>query len=96
MVVAPPSCSQIHVALAPCVPFLKNLVLQPPILCCMGVRIMKETGKTTEDRVAICKCIKEVLARLILYDPTRFPELDKGCGTDLNYPPISRDFDCKK
>ncbi|KAI3719536.1 hypothetical protein L6452_20438 [Arctium lappa] len=96
MVVAPPSCSQINPALAPCVPFLKGLVLQPSIFCCIGIRVIKETGKTTKDRVAICNCAKQLLTRLILYDPKKFPQLDEKCGIELNYPPISKDFDCKK
>ncbi|KVH97287.1 non-specific lipid-transfer protein-like [Cynara cardunculus var. scolymus] len=96
MVVAPPSCRQIIPELVPCVPFFMGLVLQPSILCCTGVRVIKEMGKTTEDRVAICNCAKEILTRLVLYDPKQFPLLDKRCGIDLNYPPISKDFDCKK
>ncbi|KAI3719537.1 hypothetical protein L6452_20439 [Arctium lappa] len=96
MVVAPPTCSQINPALVPCVPFLKGIALEPSIFCCIGTRVIKWRGKTTKDRVAICNCAKQMLTGLIFYDPKRFPQLDEKCGVKLNYPPISKDLDCKK
>ncbi|KAJ0439383.1 putative plant non-specific lipid-transfer protein/Par allergen [Helianthus annuus] len=90
-VLAAPNCALVVPMLAPCIGFMNGQ--EPSNLCCMSVENLTIMGKTKDDRVAMCECIKQV-ARLINYDPKRLPLLPKKCRVNSFFPPIDSEYDC--
>lgn len=92
-VLAAPStnCAWVAPMLAPCYGFVNGQ--EPSRLCCLSVENLNIMGKTKDDRVTICECVKQV-AKLIPYDPTRLPLLPKKCRVNSSFPPVDKEFDC--
>ncbi|XP_021893085.1 non-specific lipid-transfer protein-like [Carica papaya] len=89
-----PSCSQVDVEVAPCLPFLKN-GNGPSSTCCAGVKHINGDIKNKADRQAVCQCLKAALGKIGSYDPNRIPLLPNKCGIpDLILPPIDQNTDC--
>nr|GEV25523.1 non-specific lipid-transfer protein-like [Tanacetum cinerariifolium] len=78
--------------LPPCLGFINGQ--EPSEFCCSSVRNLKDMGKTKDDRVAMCNCVKQV-TRIITYDPKRITLLPKKCGVDSTFPPIDKEYNCK-
>lgn len=93
MVFAAPNCAMVATLLSPCLGFINGQ--EPSSFCCSSVENLKDMGKTKDDRVAICDCVKQTIG-LINYDPKRIPLLPKKCGVDSSFPPVDSSFDCKK
>ncbi|KAI3764357.1 hypothetical protein L2E82_14364 [Cichorium intybus] len=94
MVFAVPSCGRVTSKLTSCLGFINGH--EPTNSCCTSVKSLTGMGKTRDDRVAICNCVKQVMKRLNNYDPKRITLLPKKCGVSLKFPPIDQDYDCKK
>lgn len=88
-----PSCLVVVNDLTPCLDYLKGK--EPTKQCCAGLKDLKAMMKTKDDRVAVCKCTKDVL-KSFTYDPKIIPALPKKCGVDLVLPPIDKKYDCTK
>ncbi|KAI3743974.1 hypothetical protein L1987_57046 [Smallanthus sonchifolius] len=88
-----PNCVWVAPMLAPCLGFINGQ--EPSNLCCMSVENINIMGRTKDDRVAICECVKQV-ARLITFDPHRIPLLPKKCRVNSSFPPVDKDYDCGK
>ncbi|KAL7604807.1 non-specific lipid-transfer protein [Lactuca sativa] len=94
MVFAVPSCGRVTSRLTSCLSFINGH--EPTNSCCSSVKGLTAMGKTKNDRVAICNCVKQVMKRLNNYDPKRITLLPKKCHVGLKFPPINQDYDCKK
>lgn len=93
MVDAAPSCPRVATMLAPCFGYINGQ--EPSRMCCSSVENLQKMGKTKDDRVAMCNCVKQV-TRLINYDPKRITLLPKKCGVSLTFPPVDKNYDCSK
>nr|XP_043625800.1 non-specific lipid-transfer protein-like [Erigeron canadensis] len=93
VVFAVPSCSMVAPMLPSCLGFIEGL--EPSGMCCSTVKYLKDLGKTKNDRVAICECLKQA-TRMISYDPKRIPLLSKKCGVHSKLPPVDKDYDCSR
>uniref|UniRef100_A0A251RTG5 Non-specific lipid-transfer protein n=1 Tax=Helianthus annuus TaxID=4232 RepID=A0A251RTG5_HELAN len=87
----PPTCSRVGRILAPCTGFLNGQ--EPTSLCCSSVKKLHDAGKTKNDRVAICNCIKQV-TKSIPYDAKRIPLMSTKCGVKPEFPPIDKNYNC--
>ncbi|KAL8268569.1 hypothetical protein R6Q59_002367 [Mikania micrantha] len=92
-VLATPNCALVTPLLAPCIGFIMGQ--EPSSWCCMSVENINILGKTKDDRVAICECVKEV-ARLITFDAKRLPLLPRKCRVNSSFPPVDKDYNCAR
>ncbi|KAG6395002.1 hypothetical protein SASPL_145593 [Salvia splendens] len=92
-VVSAPSCVLVVKDVAPCLEYLQGKGASPE--CCQGVNDLRGYAKTKEDRTAICSCVKQALSSY-KYDPKLIPLLPKKCGSNLELPPVDKDYDCSK
>lgn len=77
--------------LEPCNPYFKDRTRTR--LCCVGVQSYKDAGKTREDRVSLCNCMKNFWPDK---DGRVIQALFQTCEADMNFPIIDKDFDCNK
>ncbi|KAL4586149.1 hypothetical protein LXL04_010781 [Taraxacum kok-saghyz] len=94
MVFAVPSCGRVTGKLTSCLSYINGH--DPTNSCCSSIKGLTGMGKTKEDRVAICNCVKQVMERLNFFDPKRITLLPKKCGVTFQFPPIDHDYDCNK
>ncbi|PWA45573.1 non-specific lipid-transfer protein [Artemisia annua] len=92
-VFAAPNCARVVAMLPPCWGFITGQ--DPSEFCCSSIKNLEDMGKTKEDRVAMCNCVKQV-SRIVSYDPKRITVLPKKCGLDSTFPPIDQEYDCKE
>nr|ABI26087.1 lipid transfer protein precursor [Ginkgo biloba] len=91
---AAPGCDTVDTDLAPCISYLQTGTGNPTVQCCSGVKTLAGTAQTTEDRKAICECIKTAAIRVkpVANAVKSLPGL---CSVTLPFP-ISIATDCNK
>ncbi|KAJ8753871.1 hypothetical protein K2173_000125 [Erythroxylum novogranatense] len=99
MVVAAPmaaqaafSCGQVTGGLGPCLGYLRNGG-PVPASCCNGVRGLVNAAKTTADRQAACRCLKDASRSIPGIKPGNAAALPKACNVNIGYP-ISNNVNC--
>lgn len=78
-------CEEVKATIPPCIGFLNGDDDQPSTTCCNGVKDLKSSVATQNDRNKACECLKKAL--------THFPNirddlnvlLPKRCGVDLSF-----------
>lgn len=88
------SCGQVVSSLTPCVSYLRSGGAVPDA-CCSGVRSLKIAAKTTPDRQAACRCLKQAAAAISGTRNTFAKGLPGKCGVNIPYS-ISPSVDCSK
>ncbi|KAF7845221.1 lipid transfer protein [Senna tora] len=87
------TCGQVASTLLPCVSYLRNPGATVPSPCCAGVQALNNQAKTTSDRQAACKCIKQIIQSIPNLNPNLLANLPGKCGVNLPYK-ISPSLDC--
>lgn len=97
MVASQCSGPAVGLAFSPCLGFLDNKDPKPLKTCCSGHENLHKRGKTKEDRVAICNCLKTLLEN---HDRRRFLNIREQCHIDkskgLGIPDVGPTADCSK
>ncbi|KAK9103875.1 hypothetical protein Sjap_021129 [Stephania japonica] len=91
------TCDTVVGDLQPCLPYIVKGSTQdkPSNACCGGVKTLKASAKSKDDRVQVCNCIKATLKQISNLDPSRAAGLPKACGVPIN-PAPSPDMDCSQ
>ncbi|KAK9103872.1 hypothetical protein Sjap_021126 [Stephania japonica] len=91
------ACDTVVRDLHPCLPYILKDSTQnkPSDACCGGVKLLKASTKTKDERVQVCYCIKESLEQIPNLDLGRAEGLPKACGVRIN-PNPSPNMDCSK
>lgn len=87
-------CSDVVKTLSPCLNYLQNGGGMPSADCCAGANNLYSKATSTDNRQAICSCIKTAAAKINTNDAAA-QGLPGSCGISLPVP-ISRDIDCSK
>ncbi|XP_061352993.1 non-specific lipid-transfer protein 1-like [Gastrolobium bilobum] len=91
------SCPKVIKEVLPCSSFLQqSSSKQPSKACCNGIKKLSGDAGNKKDRIAICQCLKQGLAKIGKYDPKRLAQLPKDCGLPFTLPPIDQKTDCSK
>ncbi|CAH1429575.1 unnamed protein product [Lactuca virosa] len=97
MVASQCSGPAVGIAFSPCLGFLDNKEPKALKVCCSGHENLYKRGKTKEDRVAICNCLKTLLEN---HDRRRFLNIREQCHIDkskgLGIPDVGPTADCSK
>nr|KYP73315.1 Non-specific lipid-transfer protein A [Cajanus cajan] len=90
-------CEAAKRSLKPCTDYLSGGFSAggPPAACCEGVKELKASATTKDERRAACKCIKEAVTHLPNFVQGRAISLPRMCRLDLGFP-ISKNADCNK
>lgn len=88
------TCPQIQGNLASCLIYLKNGGT-PTTGCCNGIRTVNNAAKTTADRQAACKCLKDTAGGVSGLNPNFATGLPSKCRINIPYK-ISTSTDCNK
>ncbi|GMN27233.1 hypothetical protein TIFTF001_001558 [Ficus carica] len=89
------TCSQVDMALRPCLEYLRGTVTQPPTECCSGVATIKQDTPTKADRQIACQCVKRAADALTGLNEDAAKNLPTKCEIQINVP-ISKNVDCNK
>ncbi|KAJ1377257.1 Plant lipid transfer protein/Par allergen [Sesbania bispinosa] len=88
------SCSDVIKDLRPCVSYLVSGNGQPPAACCSGAKALASAASTSEDKKAVCNCIKST-AKSVKINSQLAQALPGNCGINLPIS-VSPDADCSK
>ncbi|KAK9291195.1 hypothetical protein L1049_009383 [Liquidambar formosana] len=78
------TCGQVTSSLSPCLPYLKGAgPLQPG--CCNGIRSLNSAAKTTPDRQAACRCLKQAASSISGINLGLASGLPGKCGMSIPY-----------
>ncbi|KAK7384891.1 hypothetical protein VNO78_30594 [Psophocarpus tetragonolobus] len=86
-------CEKAKKTLVSCIDFIVNKVDQPSVACCKGVREVKLSLPTREDRIAACECLAKAWPQLPNLNGTRAFALPKICGAEVGFS-ITKNFNC--
>ncbi|CAN6325613.1 unnamed protein product [Urochloa humidicola] len=89
------TCGQVAGYLSPCVSYAMGRGSSPPEACCSGVRSLNSAARTTPDRQAACKCLKQIISGMPALKPDIVAGIPSKCGVDIPYP-IRLSTDCSK
>ncbi|CAN6339367.1 unnamed protein product [Urochloa humidicola] len=89
------TCGQVAGYLSPCVSYATGRGSSPPEACCSGVRSLNSVARTTPDRQAACKCLKQIIRGMPALKPDIVAGIPSKCGVDIPYP-IRLSTDCSK
>ncbi|CAN6362066.1 unnamed protein product [Urochloa humidicola] len=90
------TCGQVVDYLSPCISYaMGGRGTAPPEACCSGVRSLNTAARTTGDRQAACKCVKQVTSSMPALKPGIVAGIPDKCGVDIPYP-ITSSTDCTK
>nr|AAQ96338.1 lipid transfer protein [Vitis aestivalis] len=88
------TCGQVASALSPCISYLQKGGAVPPA-CCSGIKSLNSSAKTTADRQAACKCLKNFSSTVSGINLSLASGLPGKCGVSVPYK-ISPSTDCTK
>ncbi|CAM0152224.1 unnamed protein product [Urochloa decumbens] len=95
-VVSAVTCGQVAGYLSPCMSYaMGGQGTAPPEACCSGVRSLNSAARTTGDRQAACKCLKQITISMPALKPGIVAGIPGKCGVDIPYP-ITSSTDCTK
>ncbi|CAL4911946.1 unnamed protein product [Urochloa decumbens] len=91
------TCGQVAGYLSPCISYAMGGqgTAPPPEACCSGVRSLNSAARTTPDRQAACKCLKQITSSMPALKPGIVAGIPSKCGVDIPYP-ITSSTDCTK
>ncbi|CAO2153514.1 unnamed protein product, partial [Urochloa humidicola] len=89
------TCGQVAGYLSPCVSYATGRGSFQPEACCSGVRSLNSAARTTPDRQAACKCLKQIISGMPALKPDIVAGIPSKCGVDIPYP-IRLFTDCSK
>ncbi|GLJ47344.1 hypothetical protein SUGI_0999420 [Cryptomeria japonica] len=78
------SCSTVVSDLIPCLSYISGSSAQPTNGCCNGIKTLNTTAKTTDDRQAVCNCIKSAVSSYSIYFD-KASKLPGVCGVNLGF-----------
>ncbi|GLJ47356.1 hypothetical protein SUGI_0999560 [Cryptomeria japonica] len=86
------SCSTVVSDLIPCLSYVSGSSAKPTKGCCNGIKTLNTAAKTTDDRQAVCNCIKSVASSYSSYfdKASKLPGL---CGVNLGFA-LTPSLDC--
>ncbi|KAK6943268.1 Bifunctional inhibitor/plant lipid transfer protein/seed storage helical domain [Dillenia turbinata] len=88
------TCGTVAKSLAPCINYLQKGGTVPNN-CCSGVKALNSAAKTTADRQAACKCLKDAAGGISGLKQNLISGLPGKCGVSVPYQ-ISPSTDCSK
>ena len=88
------TCGQVDSKLAQCVPYATGKGALSTA-CCNGVRGLNALAKSSPDRQAACKCLKQLAASIKAIDMGKVSGVPAKCGVSVPFP-ISLSTDCNK
>ncbi|XP_057981608.1 non-specific lipid-transfer protein A-like [Malania oleifera] len=83
------TCGQVNFSLAACLPYLTAGGAPSPA-CCKGVVSLKGLARTTDDKRAACKCIKEAASHYPSIKEDVAAALPAKCGVSIDIPISTR------
>ncbi|RCV36223.1 hypothetical protein SEVIR_7G312100v4 [Setaria viridis] len=94
-VISAVTCGQVAGYLNPCISYAMGHGSAPPEACCSGVRNLNAAARSTADRQAACKCLKQITGSMPALKPDIVAGIPSKCGVDIPYP-IRPSTDCAK
>ncbi|CAI0417190.1 unnamed protein product [Linum tenue] len=88
------SCGQVDGDLAPCIPYLTTGAGDPASKCCDGIRSLKASTATVDDRRAACACVKAAADHYPVKEDAA-SSLPTKCGVAISIP-ISKAINCQR
>ncbi|PIA32472.1 hypothetical protein AQUCO_04500229v1 [Aquilegia coerulea] len=52
-------CDSVYSMLSPCLNYIRGTGGKVPFLCCLGIKILKASAKSTPDRQTACRCLTQ-------------------------------------
>ncbi|KZV14189.1 non-specific lipid-transfer protein 2-like [Dorcoceras hygrometricum] len=89
------SCDSVLSSLTPCLGFVLVGVGNPSTSCCNGVRSIFNGATTTEDRQAVCSCLKSLASSATPSIINNAAALPGKCSVSVPYA-ISPSTDCSR
>ncbi|KAH1232066.1 Non-specific lipid-transfer protein A [Glycine max] len=86
-------CEKAKRSLKSCMEYLTGNVDSPSAACCNGVKELKASAPTKDEKIAECQCIEEALTPIPNFKQDRAIALPKECGVDVGFP-IPKNFTC--
>ncbi|RZB90753.1 non-specific lipid-transfer protein A-like [Glycine soja] len=86
-------CEKAKRSLKSCMEYLTGNVDSPSAACCNGVKELKASAPTKDEKIAECQCIEEALTPIPNFKQDRAIALPKECGVDAGFP-IPKNFTC--
>ncbi|KAL0413785.1 UNVERIFIED_CONTAM: Non-specific lipid-transfer protein 1 [Sesamum radiatum] len=86
-------CSSVLSMLSPCMAYVTG---QGPLgTCCVGVKSLYATAKTTADKQSVCSCLESLAGSVSNTELAKAAGLPGQCGVNIPYK-ISPSVDCSK
>ncbi|KAF7833386.1 Non-specific lipid-transfer protein A [Senna tora] len=87
-------CLKLKLALSPCLEYLTDFTEKPCHACCKGLKTIKSSTPTRDDRRAACQCLKEGIAQIPIIED-RAKALPQKCSVEVGVP-ISKNINCSE
>ncbi|CAH8320971.1 unnamed protein product [Eruca vesicaria subsp. sativa] len=87
-------CSQVHMYLAPCLPYLTAGGI-PSQQCCGGLNNLKAAVPGKADQQTACQCLKSVAKTIPGINDDNAKQLPAKCNIDIGIP-FSQSVDCNR
>lgn len=78
-------CEKAKRSLKSCMEYLTGNVDSPSAACCNGVKEVKSSAPTKDEKIAACQCLKEVTTHIPNLKEDRATALPKQCGVDVGF-----------
>jgi len=85
----PLTCEQTQFLVKACLDFVTDKTTAPSISCCQGLNEVIDFSPTKEERLFVCKCLKEEGSQIPNLDLGRTKSLPKLCN-------LSKTLDCDR
>ncbi|NP_001238031.1 uncharacterized protein LOC100500178 precursor [Glycine max] len=79
------NCEKAKSSVTPCIKYLTSKVDTPSAVCCNGVKEVKSSAPTKDEKIAACQCLKEVTTHIPNLKEDRATALPKQCGVDAGF-----------
>ncbi|XP_058734694.1 non-specific lipid-transfer protein A-like [Vicia villosa] len=86
-------CGQVQSSVHPCEAYLLKGANEPSAGCCSGVRSIRDSATTVEERRAACECLEKFANKYPNVRDDLIASVPVRCGVDLGYP-ISKAMNC--
>ncbi|XP_058734673.1 non-specific lipid-transfer protein A-like [Vicia villosa] len=86
-------CEQAKTSVHSCTSFLVGDDAEPSTTCCDGIKLIKSSVTTVDERRAACECIKNWASNIPNIKEDLAISLPKRCGVDIGFP-ITPNMNC--
>ncbi|XP_061342785.1 non-specific lipid-transfer protein A-like [Gastrolobium bilobum] len=88
------TCPEAETLVFPCIGYLGGVGgAGPSVACCDGIKNLKSSTPTTNERRAACQCLKDAAIQFPALRDDLAASLPKRCGVDVGFN-ITKNIDC--